>query len=900
MSATLVVRGEAGIGKTSILEYAVSAADGFTILRADGVESERDISFATVHRLLVPLLPASDALPPPQRTALDATLGLVASEPPDRFLVGLAVLTLLSREAERRPLLCVIDDAQSIDAESAALLGFVARRLCAEQMVVLFAVRDPIDGPDPLMGLPEIRVAGLQPADARQLLNSVSLVRLDPAIVERVVAETEGNPLALVELGRETPLGESVTWLLPDEPVPLSGRIEAHFRRLIGALPKPAQQFLLIAAAEPNDRTLVWNAATRLGLPEDASEPAIAAELLDLRRTPAFRHPLVRSAVYAGAPMATRRLVHATLAELIDASMVDSRAWHLAAAADGPDEATAAELERGAAWAHARGGWAARAAFLARAAELTPEGPRRTDRLLAAAEAAVVAATPARAHALLGRAQATLADAQQAARARRVEAALQSFILPGRVPAILLEAATALQPIDPIQARDTFVEALQACLVSSQLTAGTTPREVGVAALAAHAPSRDPEIADLMLDAFATRFAVGYQQAVPVMRRAVGALASGTTAVTPPAGLTRWSFLSNAASDLWDADGYQQLLIRLETAERQRGALDSLRMTLGGIAYCRMWAGDFAGAEAAHAEAAEMGVAFGEDATMHVARKAELFAWQGRDDDVRSATGFFLSKRIEIAGGGVGVNVARSALVVLDLARGRYDDALATAVKVMADDPFPHGSQVLPNAVEAAMRSGDRATAHTALDRLRERTEASGTTWALGLLARSQALAAGGDAEEHYLGALDLLGQTYVKTDLARAHLLYGEWLRRERRRTEARTQLQAAFDLFDDMGAQAFAERARVELAATGARARRRNPSTLFDLTPQELQVAHLVSQGATNREVAAALFISATTVDYHLRKVFRKLGVTSRSQLAATVGDTVPEGTAFTATTT
>jgi tetratricopeptide (TPR) repeat protein len=387
---------------------------------------------------------------------------------------------------------------------------------------------------------------------------------------------------------------------------------------------------------------------------------------------------------------------------------VDCRAWHLAVAADGPDEATAAELERGAAWAHARGGWAAGAAFMARAAELTPDGPRKTDRVLSAAEAAVVAGTPARAHALLRRAHATFAGLQQVARARRVEAALQSLTVPGRVPAILLQAATARQPIDAVQARDTFIEALQACLVSSQLTAGTTPREVGTAALAADAPAAEPDIADLMLDAFATRFAIGYPEAVPALQRAVAALSSDTMDTMPPAGLTRWSILGNsAANDLWDADGYQRMLTRLEQAGRQRGALDSLRMTLGGLGHCLMWAGDFAGAEVAHSEATQIGVALGEDATMYEALKVELFAWQGRDDDVRSAAGFLPGKQIEIAGGGVRVNIARLALVVLDLARGRYDDALATASKVMADDPansFVAVSQAPPPRLDHASR----------------------------------------------------------------------------------------------------------------------------------------------------------------------------------------------------
>jgi DNA-binding CsgD family transcriptional regulator len=881
MSGALVVRGEAGIGKSSVLDYAASIADGFATLRADGVEPERDIGFAALHRLLLPVLDDADALPAPQRVALDATFGRVAGAPPDRFLVGLAVLTLAARVAERRPLLCVVDDAQWVDGESADLLAFVARRLYAEGVVMVFGVREPVDGRDRFAGLPELSLTGLPPADARRLLNAAAAGPLDPATTARLLLEAEGNPLALVELGRDHSLGGRTSTLLPVEPVPLQGRLEQHFRRQVEALPAPTQLFLLIAAAEPNDAALIWKAADRLGVPYDAAEPAAAARLIDPRGMPMFRHPLVRSAVYGAATPAARRLVHTTLAELDDPPKADSRAWHLAAAAEGPDETVAAELERAAARAHARGGWAERAAFLERAAEITPEGPHLTERLLCAAEAALIAGTPVHAHALVQRARPALAGPRELARARRVEAALQSFTLPGRVPAVLLEAARALEPVDPAQARDTFTEALQACLVSCQLTAGTTPDAVGAAALAAPHATGEPQIGDLMLQGFATRFAVGQPEAAPTLQRAVAALCADDL---PAAGLTRWSILgNNAANDLWDSGGYRTMVTRLEQAERQRGALESLRITLGGLGHCLMWAGDFAAAEAAHVEAAEISVALGEDATTFDALKVELFAWQGREADTQAAARFLTGKQIEVAGGGVGMNIARLALVMLALAQGRYEDALATGRMLMGDDPCPHGSHVLPEVVEAAARSGDETSARTALTRLRQRAEASGTAWALGLLARSEALAGPGGPDAHFRRAIDLLGATYVKTDLARAHLLYGEWLRRERHRVEAREQLRTAFELFDAMGATAFAERARIELAATGERARRRTVETALDLTPQERQIATLAASGATNQEIAAKLFLSASTVDYHLRKVFRKLAVTSRRHLGA-----------------
>jgi DNA-binding CsgD family transcriptional regulator len=884
MSGTLVIRGEAGIGKTSMLNYAVNAAHGFNKLRADGVESEKDISFAAIHRLLVPLLPATEDLPEPQRLALEATFGRHQHAPPDRFLVGLAALTLLSRTAERQPRLCVIDDAHWIDGESLDLLAFVARRLYAESVVIMFTVRDPVDGRDPLFGLPDLKMAGLEETDARQLLASAVVGSLDATTEGRILADTEGNPLALIELGQDAAMGGPTSGLLPDEPVPLGSRLETLFRRHLQSLPEPTQEFLLIAAAEPRSLALVSQASQKLGLPFDAAEPAIEAGLLDGRNLPAFRHPLIRSAVYGSATAAERRRTHTVLAELADPAGDNSRAWHLAAAAEGPDEKVAAELEASAAKAHSRGGWAARAAMLDRAANLTPEGPRKVDRLLTAAEAAVVAANPVRARSLLRQALTSTTDQARIANGRRVEAGLQSFTWPGRVPAMLLEAATALEPIDTKQARETYAEALQACLVSCQLTFDTTPAAVGAAALAAFSREAEPDIVDVMVEGFATRFGVGYIDAVPVLRRAIELLCTNST---PPVGLTRWSiFGNNASADLWDSEGFRRLTTQLEQAERERGALDSLVVTLGGMGHWLMWSGDFAAAESAHTEATGIFVSLGGDAANYEALKVELFAWQGRDADTRFVAELLTGDFTQRAGAGVAVNLARVALVVLDVAQGRYSDALATGQQLAVDDPCPQGSQVLPWLIEAATRTGDIDSAESALERLRERANASGTPWALGLLEVSEALTNTADPERHYIRAIELLESTYVKTDLARAHLLFGEWLRRKKRRHDARSQLRAAFQLFDMMGAMAYAERARIELAATGERARRRTVDTSSELTPQEHQIAILVAAGATNQEIAAKLFLSAGTVDYHLRKIFRKLGVSSRRHVDAALG--------------
>jgi len=633
----------------------------------------------------------------------------------------------------------------------------------------------------------------------------------------------------------------------------------------------------------------VWEAARRLGLHVDAADAAIAAGLFDPKLLPAFRHPLIRSAAYGAADASDRRRVHRILAELVDPAAPDARAWHRAAAAAGPDEEVALELERGAMRAGGRGGWSARAAFLARAADLTPPSSRRTERLLAAAEAALVAGKVPGAEALLQRASVASTEPNQLAHVNRIEGALLSFTQPGKVPAVLLEAARALEAIDPIEARTTYIEALQACLVASQLTAGTTPSEVGLAALGlAGDRASVGTTEDAMLEGFAKRFALGYVESVPALRRVVKELCSANI---PAAGLTRWAILgANAAADMWDADGYRDLCIRLERAERSRGALESLHITLGTLAHSIMWAGDFAGAESAHSEATEIAVALGSEAANFEALKIELFAWQGRDEDTRFVAELLTGDFVSEIGGGVAMNLARVALSILDLAQGRYEEALVSALTVVSDDPCPHGSQSLPDVVEAAVRTGEDDTARHAVDRLRERAQASGTPWGLGLLARSQALIAS-EPESHFRSALDLLGHTYVKTDLARAHLLYGEWLRREKRRSDAREQLRTAFKMFDTMGASAFAERTRRELAATGEGTRKRTAGAGFELTPQERQIGLLAADGATNQEIASQLFLSAATVDYHLRKVFRKLSIGSRRQLGAKLRSVGPE---------
>jgi DNA-binding CsgD family transcriptional regulator/tetratricopeptide (TPR) repeat protein len=847
-----------------------------------GVESEAGMGFAGLYSLLRPLLAAGIPLPTPQRDALAAAFGQVSGAPPDRFLVGLAALTLFAGAATQRPLLVAVDDAQWLDVESAQVLAFVARRLQADRVAVLYAVREPVAVDDPLSGLPELRVTGLEENHARELVARSLTGSVDPQAVTQVIVESAGNPLALVEFGAELSADPLGVGPFPTDALPAGPRLEARFARQLRRLPSDTQGLLLVGAATAGDPSLIWLAAERLGWSPHAIAPAVDAGLVVTQPMFAFRHPLIRSAVYAAATAAKRRHVHAVLAEVTDPETdPDRRAWHLAAATAGPSESLAEELERCAVRAQRRGGLSTQAAFLERSAEMTPDPRRQAERRVAAAEAALVGGAPVRARALLALARPHLTSPLSQAQASRVEAELHAFKTEALIPGVLVSAASELTPLDARLSRDTFAEALQACLVSCQFTARVSTADVGQAALdAPPVATGSATMADLVIDGFGHRFAAGYTAAVPGLRALVAALC---TDEAPSTGFMRWASLgNNAAAELWDPDGYRTMLERLERLQRARGELDALRVTLGGKSHCLMWAGEFDAAERAQSEANEISVALGGDPGVFDILKVELYGWQGRDDEARTVASPATFLALETFGAGIAVNLARIGLSVLCLGQSRYDEALVHAARLMEDDPSPQGTQSLPEVVEAAARSGKATVAEAALDRLTERALASATPWALGLLARSRALvAADAAAEELYLDAIAQLQQTYVVTDLARAHLLYGEWLRREKRRTDARAHLHTAHDLFATMGAAAFAERARIELAATGERARRRSVETRWELTPQERQIALVAADGATNGEIAASLFLSPNTVDYHLRKVYRKLSVSSRREL-------------------
>ena len=877
-SGALVVRGEPGVGKTALLEYAIESASDLRVVRALGVESEMELAFAALHQLCAPMLDRRVRLPDPQRDALDTVFGLSVGAAPDRFLVGLALLSLFSEVAEERPLLCVVDDAQWLDRASSQALAFVARRLLAEAVGVVIATREPSQE---FTGLPELVVWGLRESDARELLGSVVRGPLDERVRERIVAETRGNPLALLELPRElTPAQLAGGFVLPDAPA-LSGRIEESFQRRLEGLPKETRLLLLVAAAEPvGDPALVSRAAGRLGAADEALGPAEAVGLLEVGAGVRFRHPLVRSAVYRAASLSERQKVHGALAESTDPKVdPDRRAWHRAQATPGPDEDVAAELERSAGRAQGRGGLAAAAAFLERAVGLTLDPARRARRALAAAEAKHLAGAPDAAAGLLAVADARALDELGRARVDLLHGQMAFASSHGSdAPPLLLAAAKRIEPLDVGLARETYVEALFAAQYAGRLARSGGLLEAAEAARAAHAPAQPRRRYDLLLDGLATRFTEGYAAGAPMLKRALSAV--------PSEGISseeelHWLWLAGpAAVDLWDDETWDVLATRQVQLARETGALTMLPLALNQRIAAHVLAGELAAAASLTEEVRTVTEAIG----IHLPAYGALMlaAWRGREAE---ASELIETTRQEVLarGEGSGLTITHWASAVLCNGRARYDAALAAA-ELASEHPCDLGfsNWGLVEMIVAGVRSGNAEIAADALERLSGITLASGTDWALGIEARSRALLSEGEAAERlYREAIERLGRTRIRVELARAHLLYGEWLRRERRRVDARQQLRTAKEMFAAMGIEAFAPRTSRELLATGERARKRTDETREDLTAQEAQVARLARDGLSNPEIGARLFISPRTVEYHLHKVFIKLGISSRNQL-------------------
>jgi DNA-binding CsgD family transcriptional regulator len=884
-SRSLVLRGEAGIGKTALLRYLVESASDLTVDRAVGVESEMELAFASLHQLCGPMLDRLGALPAPQRQALEIVFGLSVGPAPDRFLVGLAVLSLLSEVADERPLLCVVDDAHWLDQASALTLAFVARRLLAEPIGIVFAAREPVAE---LEHLPELTVHGLQNEEARALLSSAVQFTLDVRVRDRIVAETRGNPLALLEL----PQGLSATQLAGGfglfSAQDLSGHIQESFVRQLQPLSDDARRLLLIAAAEPlGDPLLLWRAADRLGIAPAAAEEAEAQGLLAIGERVRFRHPLARSAVYRSAALGERRDAHRALAEATDPDTdPDRRAWHRAQAAMGVDEEVAGELERSADRARARGGAEAAAAFLARAAELTPDPAKRGRRALAAAQAKFDAAASDAALDLLATAELAPLDELARARLERLRAEIAfTRTRGGDAPALLLDAARRLDPLDAAIARETHLEAMAAAMFAGRLGDYPGVREAAQAAQAAPAAPRPPRAIDLLVDGLATRFTEGYSAGVPPLRVALGAFRG----VEATAGDVRWLWLAcRLAQDLWDDELWSVLATRGVRVARETGALGLLATAATYRACLHVHAGAFDAASSLIDEVDAITQATG----MAPLKYASLMlaAWRGNE---ANALRLFEAGRLEATarGEGLGLGVLEWATALLHNGRGRYTEALAAAQRGCEHDDLVQFAWNLVELIEAGVRSGATEAASAALERLSDRTRASGTDWALGIEAGSRALLSEGDAaEDLHREAIERLARSRGRVHLARAQLLYGEWLRREQRRVDAREQLRAAHEMFAATRAEGFAERARVELLATGETVRKRTVETRDDLTAQEAQIARLARDGRTNPEIGAQLFISPRTVEWHLRNVFTKLGIRSRRELHDAVPDAAP----------
>ena len=886
-SRVLVLRGEAGVGKTALLEYLAARGSECRVARAAGVESEMELPFAGLHQLCLPMLDRLTHLPDPQSDALATAFGLSSGESPDRFLVGLAALTLLSEVAEERPLLCLVDDAHWLDRASAQALAFVARRLGAEAVAVVFAEREPSKE---LAGLTEVAVDGLSDWDARALLESVITGPLDERVRDRIIAETRGNPLGLIELPHGLTHAELAGGFGLPHAAALSGQIEESFRRRLTPLPPTSRELLLVAAAEPvGDPVVIWHAAELLGVEAQAAGPASAAGLIEFGGRVRFRHPLVRSAVYRSASPEDRQRAHRALAEATDPETdPDRRAWHLANATSALDETVAAELELSAGRAQARGGLAAAAAFLSRAADLTPAPELRARRALAAAQCNHEAGAPDAALELLAVAEAGPLDELQRACAQLLRGQIRFAVNRGRdAPPLLLAAAKRLETLDAKLSRETYLDAFSAALFAGRLARGGGVREVAEAVLAAdwgESGAELPRACDLLLKGVAVLTTRGYAVGAPELKRALSAFRDEPMSEEDA---LRWLWLAcRVARALGDDASWDELTDRQVRLARERGALSLLPIALVERFGVLLFLGDLGAAQSLVTEAEAVIEASGS----HLAPQGAiaLAAWRGSD---REVSDLIEASRHEVVRRGEGLWLIATgwASAVLFNSLGRYEEALAVSEQAGEDpDELGVSTWVPTEFIEAAVRAGQPERAAASLRRLQEISRASGSDWVLGVEARSHALLSEGDeAERLYREAIDRLGRTRVKVALARAHLLYGEWLRRQGRRVEAREQLRTAHGAYAAMGMEGFAERARRELAASGEKVRKRSVDTRDDLTAQETQIARLAADGMTNPEIGAQLFISPRTVEWHLRKVFAKLGISSRRELQSALPD-------------
>lgn len=879
-SRCLVILGEPGVGKSTLIETLADQTADLRVIRIAGVEAEMEIPFAALHQLCAPLFDHLGLLTAPQRQALEITFGLSDGPAPEPLLVGLAVLSLLAEVAAEKPLLCVVDDAQWLDQASAHVGSFVARRLRAESVGIVICMRRRSQE---LTGLPELLVEGLPENDARKLLASELMAPVDERVLGNFIAETRGNPLALLELPRGLSADELALGFSWPEDRTLSGSIEESFRHRVLKLPPDTQHLLLIASAEPlGDPLLLWRAAEQRGIDADAAQPAVEDDLISFGARVRFRHPLVRSTVYRSASADQRRAAHAALAEVTDEAIdPERRIWHRARAAAGPDEEIAGELEQLADRARSRGGLAAAATFLEQATALSVDPGRRASRALAAGRAKIQAGSLDSAAQLLTLAEAGPLSEIDLARVDLARAQLAFAADRGnRAPPLLLKAAHRLEKIDVDLARSTFLDAIMAASLAGDLAAPDADvAAVARAAAEAPAPARTPMPSDLLLDGLATTFTLGYEAGLPQVRAAV---ASDTVGMPIDQELRWLSVAYRAAMHNWDHGRALAHCARFVQLARETGALTELTLGVNDYAILLMVGGESNAAATAVDESYATSAALGGNYVPYGAMA--VAAWRG-DEGVASTLIRAHRESAAKRGEGAGIAGSRWAEAVLNNGLGRYRralDAAQLAVDATNRRAFELYNWVLGELVEATARAGLRDALPGLLKQLSETAAVAQTGWSLGLLARARALDSSDDsAEGFYRDSIEAYGSTGLRSEVARAHLLFGEWLRRQRRRSDARTELHLALEMFDDMGMAGFAERARVELRATGETARKRSVETSDQLTAQEAQVAKLAREGLSNPEIAARLFISARTVQYHLSKVFAKLGITSRNQL-------------------
>lgn len=886
----VVISGDPGVGLSTLLAHAVDETRDMRVLRIHGVRHERDLELAAAHRLCAPVLDRLDSLPDLPRDTLAAAFRLTEGRVEDRLLVGMAHLALLVEAAREEPLLCVVDDAQWLDAASADALAFVARRLDRQRIAFVCATHEPAVGRTPFAGVDELPVPGLAPDAARTLLASLVAGPLDGRVLERIIADAQGNPLALRQLPAQlTPAQLAGLSALP--PMLSVGEIlHERFAGTVGDIPAETRTLLLLAAAGHDGSTSVlWSAAASLGLAPAAAAPAEAAGVLRLGQRIAFRHPLVRLAIYDSAPVVERQRVHRALGDAVDPVLErDRRVLHRAAASLTADDDVALELDAAAVRAKGRSDYAAAFGLFERAAGLTTDAGQRYGRTLAAAQCALAAGELGRAASLVDAASGAPLDELQRAHAERLRGAISVALGQGADRAtVLLRAARALEPADARLARDTYLEALEAAICGARLGGERTALETAHASRSAPGvPASQASLADPLLDGLAVLITAGHATAAPMLRLAVEALAAADEPRWLPLGIL-------VAVEIWDDEALHDLTNRQAELTPTAGAPATVPFALGHLGDLdAVVAGRFATVTPQLAELRAT-----TDATVRPPASStdpgELIAsaWRGRSADTRDLAEACMRDAFarEL---GLHVAFAHLAIAVLELGLGHYEAAL-TAARTACEEPgLCVVTSALPELVEAAVRAGEREVAVAAIGRLSERAAPSGTHWARGTLARSRALLeAGPRAEELYLEAIDHLRRGRATPQLARAHLVYGEWLRRERRRRHAREQLRTARDMFIFMGAQAFAERARAELTATGEHRGRRAEGPAALLTEQEARIARLVCDGATNAAIGAQLFISPRTVEYHLHKVFRKLDVSTRTQLARRMLESDPD---------